>query len=305
MTSGAGRYAPSPTSALHLGNLRTALVAWAMARSTDRQFRLRIEDLDQQRVVAAGDVRQSQIDDLVALGIEFDPPTVIQSERLDVYGTAIMNLGDRVYECFCTRREIAAAASAPHASDGFRPYPGTCRDLTEAERAARRAHRRAALRVRADGARMEVVDQFAGVQTQIVDDFVIRRSDGVWAYQFAVVVDDAAMGVDQIVRGDDLATSMGRHVWLAQALGTPFIGEFAHVPLVVRPDGRRLAKRDGDPGLGDLVAEGWSPEEVLGILACSLGLATPGERVTPSLVIDRFDPDLIPREPWVWDRSGT
>lgn len=305
MTSGAGRYAPSPTSALHLGNLRTALVAWLMARSTDRQFRLRIEDLDRQRVAAARGVVDRQVRDLTGLGLDFDPPTVVQSDRIDEYARAAATLGDLVYECFCTRREIAAAASAPHAGDGFRAYPGTCRDLTADERERRRRERPPALRVRASAAVVEVVDHWIGRTSQVVDDFVIRRNDGVWAYQFAVVVDDAAMGIDQIVRGDDLASSMGRHVWLARALGRPFTGEFAHVPLVVRPDGRRLAKRDGDPGLQDLCAAGWTPGEVLGLLAGSLGLAARGERVDPARLLARFDPDLLPREPWVWDPSTT
>ncbi|MEA4944045.1 MAG: tRNA glutamyl-Q(34) synthetase GluQRS [Propionicimonas sp.] len=293
----AGRYAPSPTSALHLGNLRTALVAWLMARHTGREFRLRIEDLDTARVTAAGDVAAGQLADLRALGLDFDPPVLWQSRRLAAYAEAAASVGDRLYECFCTRREIAEAASAPHAG-GFRPYPGTCRNLTEAERAARRRQRRPALRLRADAAVQTVHDQWAGEVTGVVDDFVVRRNDGVWAYNFAVVVDDLAQGVDQVVRGDDLLSSSPRQAWLTRLLGgrPP---SYAHVPLAVNPTGTRLAKRDGAVTLADLAVAGVGPQQVLGLIATSLGLADPGERVDSGLLLDRFEPSVLPREPWV------
>ncbi|MGC3956038.1 MAG: tRNA glutamyl-Q(34) synthetase GluQRS [Propionicimonas sp.] len=293
----AGRYAPSPTSDLHLGNLRTALVAWLMARGTDRRFRLRIEDLDVARVTAAGPVAQRQLDDLTALGLDFDPPTLRQSDRLDAYRAVADSLGERLYECYCTRREIAEAASAPH-GDGFRPYPGTCRDLTDAERAERRRVRPPALRIRADRAEFTITDVWAGELTRPVDDFVVRRNDGVWAYNFAVVVDDLAQRVDQVVRGDDLLSSAPRQAWLTSLLG----GEppvYGHVPLAVNPAGVRLAKRDGAVTLADLAGLGIGPGRALGILAESLELAGPGEPVTPALLLQRWDPARLPRAPWL------
>jgi glutamyl-tRNA synthetase len=293
----AGRYAPSPTSALHLGNLRTALVAWLMARGTGRRFVLRIEDLDVARVAAAGPVAEGQVADLTAIGLDFDPPAMRQSERQDAYAAAAESLSDLLYECYCTRREIAEAASAPH-DDGFRPYPGTCRDLTEAERAERRRLRPPALRIRADGARCTIADVWAGGVTGVVDDFVVRRNDGVWAYNFAVVVDDLAQGVDQVVRGDDLLSSAPRQAWLTRLLGgrPPVYG---HAPLAVNRAGTRLAKRDGAVTLADLAARGVGPEQVLTMLAASLDLAEPGEPVSTGELLRRWEPARLPRSPWL------
>lgn len=293
----AGRYAPSPTSALHLGNLRTALVAWLMARSTGRNFVLRIEDLDTARVAAAGDVASRQVADLHALGLDFDGEPLYQSARLDAYAAAAASLDGRLYECFCSRREIAEAASAPH-GDGFRPYPGTCRDLTDEERELRRRERRPAWRIRAEAAACTVADVWAGSVTGVVDDFVVRRNDGVWAYNFAVVVDDLAQGVDQVVRGADLLSSAPRQVWLTALLGGT-AAVYAHVPLAVNAAGVRLAKRDGAVTLADLATLGLGPRDVLGLLATSLGLAEPGEQVSTSLLLERFKPGLVPRDPWV------
>lgn len=293
----AGRYAPSPTSALHLGNLRTAVVAWLMARSTGRRFLLRIEDLDVTRVSAAGPVADRQVADLSALGLEFDPPVMWQSARLDAYREMAGGLSDRLYECFCTRREIAEAASAPH-GDGFRPYPGTCRELTRSERERRRRDRPPALRIRADDAICTISDLWAGEVTGVVDDFVVRRNDGVWAYNFAVVVDDLAQDVDQVVRGDDLLSSAPRQAWLSGLLG----GEppsYGHVPLAVNRAGDRLAKRDGAVTLADLAALGVESSDALGIIAESLDLAGPGEPVTPALLLRRWDPSRLPHRPWV------
>lgn len=291
----AGRFAPSPTSALHVGNLRTALVAWLLARRTGRAFRLRIEDLDTVRVAAAGDIARGQVADLAAIGLDFDGDAVRQSERLDAYRDALAGLD--TYECFCTRREITEAASAPH-GDGYRPYPGTCLRLTAARRAELAASRRPALRVRADGAISTVTDLWAGDLTGVVDDFVLVRNDGVPAYNLAVVVDDLAMDVDQVVRGDDLLSSSPRQAWLARRLGgTP--PAYAHVPLALNAAGKRLAKRDGAVTLADLAALGVSPADVLGRLAVSLDLAEPGEPVPPGLLLARFDPSRLPRDPWI------
>ncbi len=292
---GAGRYAPSPTSALHVGNLRTAVLAWLFARSTGRAFRLRIEDLDQQRSADPG-IRTGQLADLEALGLDFDPPVVVQSERLDAYQAAISRLAPITYECFCSRREIREAAAAPHGA--IARYPGTCRDLTKARRAERRAVRPPALRVRADGVRQQVTDLLHGEVAGEVDDFVIMRNDGVVAYNLAVVVDDAAMGIDQVVRGDDLLVAAPGHAWLAGQLGSA-PPEYAHVPLAVNPDGRRLAKRAGDITLAELAGRGLGADRVLSIMASSLGLAGPGEPITLPQLLHRFSPDLLPCTAWI------
>ena len=292
---GAGRYAPSPTGDLHLGNLRTGLLAWLFARSTDRAFLLRSEDLDAGRVRPG--VADRQRDDLGALGLDFDPPLVRQSERSAAYEEALAALGDRTYECFCTRREITGAASAPHGEP--RRYPGTCRDLTPGERAERRrAGRTPALRIRADAAVVTVTDLLHGQVSGAVDDVVVRRGDGVAAYNLAVVVDDGASGVDQVVRGDDLLSSAVAQAWLMERLSLP-VPTYAHVPLAVNADGHRLAKRDGAVTLADLAPFGWTPPRVLALLATSLGLAEPDEQVTLADLLPRFDPGRLPRSPWL------
>lgn len=294
---GAGRFAPSPTSDLHLGNLRTAVLAWLFARSSGRRFLLRIEDLDTARVRAAGDTVQRQIADLTALGLDFDGEPMWQSQRLAVYRDAIAALS--TYPCFCTRREIAEAASAPHPeSDGYRPYPGTCRELTEAQRAERAAVRTPALRVRAREETWTVSDALAGKVSAVVDDFVVARNDGTPAYNLAVVVDDLASGVDQVVRGDDLLDSSPRQAWLATCLGGS-APRYAHVPLALNPSGQRLAKRDGAVSMADLARLGVSPERILSRIAESLALAEPGEPVNLQLLLQRFDPTAIPRAPWL------
>jgi glutamyl-tRNA synthetase len=295
----AGRYAPSPTGELHLGNLRTALLAWLFARSTGRALRLRIEDLDSRRVRPG--MAELQRGDLAAIGVTFDGPVVVQSGRAAAYQAAIAQLGDRTYECFCSRREIVEAASAPHGEP--RRYPGTCRDLSAEQRRERRRTRRAALRVRADHARYLVTDLLHGSVSGVVDDFVVQRNDGVASYLLAVVVDDAAMGIDQVVRGDDLLLSAPGQAWLAAQLGLP-APTYAHVPLVVNAAGRRLAKRDGAVTLADLVREGVDAPAVVSLLARSLRLAGPGERVTPDLLLRRFDPALLPREPWRFQQAS-
>jgi len=292
--SPAGRFAPSPTSDLHLGNLRTALVAWLMARSTGRRFIVRIEDLDADRVAAASGVADRQLRDLAALGLDWDGEVVWQSDRIDLYADALAHLP--TYECFCTRREIAESASAPHA-DGHRPYPGTCRTLSHAERVRRAAERAPALRVAAGGAVVSVHDLWNGDITGQVDDFVVRRNDGVYAYNLAVVVDDLDQGVDQVVRGDDLLASSPRQAWLVGRLGGR-VPQYAHVPLVVNAAGRRLAKRDGAVTLADLAREGVDADGVRSLLGHSLRLNEPGEPVTASDLLARWDPAELPRGTW-------
>jgi glutamyl-tRNA synthetase len=292
--TGAGRYAPSPTGELHLGNLRTALLAWLFARSTGRRFLLRIEDLDAARVRPG--IAEQQLADLAALGVTFDGKPVVQSQRLAAYREALSSLVGKTYECFCSRREIAEAASAPHGT--VSRYPGTCRNLTEAERATRRLTRRPALRLCANGARQTIRDLLHGEVTAEVDDVVLLRNDGVPAYNLAVVVDDAFSGIDQVVRGDDLLPAAATQAYLTELLGA-HPPSYAHVPLAVNAAGQRLAKRDGAVTLPELAAEGLGPAAVLELIAESLRMAAPGESVTPHVLLERFDPDRLPRTPWV------
>ncbi|GHC99977.1 tRNA glutamyl-Q(34) synthetase GluQRS [Zhihengliuella salsuginis] len=302
---GAGRFAPSPSGELHLGNLRTAILAWLFARSTGRDFLLRVEDLDRARAGA----EEVQLRDLEAVGLSWDGIVERQTERTAGYDRALEQLraDGLLYECFCTRRDIADAPRAPHAAPGA--YPGTCRDLTEGERARRRSERPAALRLRSAVDELTVADALAGDYTGVVDDFVIRRNDGVPAYNFAVVVDDDLQGIDQVVRGDDLLSSTPRQAHLAALLGAQLPG-YAHVPLVLNPMGKRLAKRDGAVTLGDLstgfAADGnqydaVAPAAVRDVLLASLGLpAGPLEQA-----LEVFEPAALPREPWIFDSPST
>ncbi len=302
---GCGRFAPSPSGDLHVGNLRTALLAWLFARSTGRRFVVRMEDLDRVRVGAA----DRQLADLAAIGLDWDGPVAWQSTRTGRYDDAVQRLtaDGLTYECFCTRREIQQAASAPHpdpalpagsTADGS--YPGTCRDLTQAEIDERRqAGRPSALRLRAGTNRWMVHDVLHGPFTGLVDDVVLRRNDGVAAYNLAVVVDDAAQGIDQVVRGDDLLLATPAQVHLGNLLGLP-TPEYAHVPLALNPAGQRLAKRDGAVTVDDLHALGWSPVEVFRLIAGSLGL----DGATPDELLAGFDPDKLPRAPWIVDPAA-
>ncbi|WP_420121385.1 tRNA glutamyl-Q(34) synthetase GluQRS [Nakamurella sp.] len=305
----AGRFAPSPSGDLHVGNLRTALLAWLFARSTGRRFLVRMEDLDRVRPGAA----DRQLADLAALGLDWDGPVVHQSDRTDRYDAAIATLvgRDLAYECFCTRREIREAASAPHPDPSFPQrigadgaYPGTCRSLTAEQVRHRRATGRpSALRLRAAVDRWTADDMLTGPFTGAVDDLVLRRNDGVAAYNLAVVVDDAAQGVDQVVRGDDLLTSAPRQAYLAGLLDLPPV-RYAHVPLALNRQRQRLAKRDGAVTLADLAAAGRSAVDVLALLARSAGLAGPDEHPTPADLLPRFDPSALPRDPWIVDPAA-
>jgi glutamyl-tRNA synthetase len=249
-----GRFAPSPTGPLHVGNLRTAVLAWLFARASGGRFLLRVEDLD--RRASRLEHERSQLADLRALGIDWDGEVLHQSERFDRYEAALDRLGGQglLYPCYCSRKEVAAAASAPHGPSPEGSYPGTCRGLSSAQRASREAAGgRPAWRVRAGADEVEVADRRLGRWSAAVDDFVVRRNDGTPAYQVAVVVDDAEQGVEEVVRGEDLLDTTRRQVWLAERLGLA-VPAYLHVPLVVGPDGRRLAKRHGAVTLSELGA---------------------------------------------------
>ncbi|MCC9206258.1 tRNA glutamyl-Q(34) synthetase GluQRS [Arthrobacter sp. zg-Y769] len=293
ISSAAGRFAPSPTGELHVGNLRTALLSWLFARSTERRFLLRMEDLDRVRSGAEA----AQLRDLAAVGLDWDGDIIRQSERTEIYLDAIAGLrrAGLVYECFCTRREVAEAASAPHAPPGA--YPGTCRNLTEEQRVRRRRERPAALRLRAEAAEFTVTDELHGRYTSAVDDLVLLRNDGVPSYNLAVVLDDALQGIDQVVRGDDLLSSAPRQAYLGSLLGLPPVS-YAHVPLALNTAGQRLAKRDGAVTLPDLAAAGLDAGDVRTLILGSLGL--PGD-LDQALAV--FSPGNIPLDPWIFDTA--
>ena len=287
-----GRFAPSPTGHLHLGNLRTALLAWLFARSQGAGFLVRLEDLDASRVRPG--LADQQLADLAAIGVEWDGEVVAQSQRTGLYEAALQTLegAGLLYPCFCTRAEIRAAVSAPHSRAEEGSYPGICRDLADSERAARiAAGRRPALRVRAGGAPVVFDDRLRGRVEAPVDDFVVRRNDGAFAYNLAVVVDDAAQQVGEVVRGDDLLSSTGRQLRLCELLGLP-APTHAHVPLVLGPDGSRLAKRHGAVTLREL-----DPRRALAWMCTSLGLA-PVRRADE--LIGVFEPGALPTRPSVY-----
>ncbi|MBP3088515.1 tRNA glutamyl-Q(34) synthetase GluQRS [Corynebacterium sp. sy017] len=291
-SAGAGRYAPSPSGDLHFGNLRTAVVAWLFARWSSREFLLRVEDIDTQR--SSMESARRQLEDLAAIGLDWDGDVVYQSQRHDAYAQALSALP--VYECYCSRKEISQAASAPHVIPGH--YPGTCRQLSEQQRADKRAELAAvgrvpALRLRAEVTQWTVQDFYAGAVTGDVDDMILRRGGQQpdWAYNLAVVVDDAASGVDQVVRGDDLLSSAPRQAYVAHLLGVQ-VPEYVHVPLVLNDGGVRLAKRDGAVTLRQL----GDPAAVVREIAFSLGSSATSLQ---ELLAD-FNPRSMPRTPYIW-----
>jgi glutamyl-tRNA synthetase len=277
-----GRYAPSPTGDLHLGNARTALVAWLWERHAGGRFLLRFEDLDSARVRPG--CAQEQAGSLAWLGLDWDGEPVSQSDRIALYEEALETLRGQgaLYECFCSRADVRRAASAPHGPDGPR-YSGRCSSLSERERAEQRSlGRTASLRVRLGGPS---------------GDIVVRRGDGVIAYQLAVVVDDAGQGVTRVVRGADLEDSTARQLELYRLLGLEPVPRYAHVPLLLGPDGTRLAKRHGAVGLAELRARGADPRALVGWLAHSAGLLEVARPCTPAELVADFDPALLPRSP--------
>jgi glutamyl-tRNA synthetase len=239
-------------------------------------------------------VEETQLADLRALGLAWDGPIVRQSERMGLYEEAVARLDAEglLYPCYCTRAEIRASASAPHGISAADRYPGTCRELTATERAEKEAAGRPpALRVRAQGAHVAFEDRLLGPHEDEVDDFVVRRNDGAPAYNLAVIVDDAWQGIGEVIRGDDLLETTPRQLFLAERLGLPARG-YAHVPLVLGPDGARLAKRHGAVTLDDI-----DPRAAVRWMAATLGL--PGAEIASDL-LGTFDPAALPREPTRW-----
>ncbi len=294
-----GRFAPTPSGRMHLGNVFSALMAWLGARSAGGQMVLRIEDLDAraQNPQVADDLMR----DLEWLGLDWDQGPFYQSRRRELYRQAVDDLSARglTYPCFCSRADLHAA-QAPHASDGTYIYQGTCSNLTPSQVAEKSKTRPPATRLVVPGATdpagtITFVDQVFGPQHEVLasdcGDFIICRSDGVFAYQLAVVVDDGLMGVNQVVRGMDLLGSCARQTYLAHLLGFE-APTYAHVPLLVAPDGRRLAKREKDLDLGALRAAGVTAQQIIGLLAGAAGLIEAGQGIMPR--------DLI--EPFSWDK---
>ncbi|MBG9244251.1 tRNA glutamyl-Q(34) synthetase GluQRS [Corynebacterium belfantii] len=286
---GAGRYAPSPSGDLHFGNVRTAVLAWLFARHTGRRFLIRVEDVDTQRSSMESAARQ--LEDLHALGMDWDAAPTYQHNNFDRYEQALRSLP--YYECYCSRRDIQEASRAPHTIPG--QYPGTCRNLTEVQREERRQAlakqgRGPALRLRADVPTWHVRDYYAGDVLGDVDDMILRRGGQQpdWAYNLAVVVDDAADGIDQVVRGNDLLTSAPRQAYLAHLLGVP-APTYVHVPLVLNAAGQRLAKRDGAVTMREM-------PDVLPRVAESLGLSA---HTLPGM-LEQFDPDRLSQQPWIF-----
>jgi glutamyl-tRNA synthetase len=296
---------------MHLGNARTALLAWLAARSEGGRVVLRMEDLDRARVVSGAEARL--IEDFAWLGLDWDEGPDVggphapyrQSERKSLYEAACDRLAarGRAFPCICSRADVARAASAPHeeaGEDGPR-YPGTCRDAhpRDLEEKARATGRRPVLRFRGNGERISFHDEVHGDIEPLgeagVDDFVLRRADGVAAYQLAVVVDDAAMNVSQVVRGQDLLTSTPRQIALYRALGfAP--PRFAHVPLGLAPGGERLAKRTRPESVADARAAGVSAAALIGMLAASVGLAEQETAARPADFLPGFDFRRISKE---------
>ena len=301
-----GRFAPSPSGRMHLGNVWACLLAWLAARSAGGAVVLRLEDLDPGR--CRPEYCDQVMRDLEWLGLGWDGEPVYQSRRTQAYAQAFQELERQglVYPCFCTRAQ-RLAASAPHRSDGAVVYDGRCARLTPEQRAELSRARRPAWRVRAPEKTITFRDLLQGEYGEDLKrdcgDFILRRSDGVYAYQLAVVVDDAWMGVNQVVRGSDLLSSTPRQLWLQEALGLPHPA-YGHVPLLLAPDGRRLAKRDRDQELDALKARYTAPE-LVGRLAWAAGLLPEYAPAMPEELIPLFAWEKLPRGDRVFSLDGT
>lgn len=300
-----GRFAPTPSGFIHLGNAFCSLLAWLYAKSSGGQIILRIEDLDPQRCTRPR--ADALARELEWLGLTWDKgaycsadsESYFQSARSEIYAHYFHKLSQEglVYPCFCSRSELHAA-EAPHASDGSLLYAGTCRQLTPEQRAAKARQRKSAWRVMVDDAPISFIDGHYGRQSYRLDeecgDFIIRRSDGVYAYQLAVTVDDALMGVTQVVRGSDLLSSTPMQLYLYHKLGlTP--PAFCHIPLLTAADGRRLAKRDGALEISLLRKRYGSPEPIIGLLAYLAGQLDKPEPLTAAELLPLFTPTKIPK----------
>lgn len=293
-----GRFAPTPSGRMHLGNVFTALLAWLAARSAGGGFLLRIEDLDAARCPP----EQAALlrEDLRWLGLDWDFEQPCQSGRSAYYEKVLNRLRDLdvVYPCWCTRGDLKNVPNAPHAADGHLIYPGTCRDLSPAQRAERAAGRPPLWRLRVPAERVGFTDGVRGPYEENLatecGDFILRRADGVFAYQLAVVADDIDAGVTQVVRGRDLLPSTPRQLYLYRLLEAP-APEYFHVPLLTAPDGRRLSKRDRDLDMGSLRRR-YAPEELLGALAHAAGLLDTYAPRAAGDLIPRFSWDRLPKE---------
>lgn len=295
-----GRFAPTPSGRIHLGNIFSSLIAWASIRSEGGTIVMRVEDLD----TRARDpkIADQLLRDYEWLGLDWDEGPYRQSERTDVYLDAIHSLEERglTYPCFCTRAELHAA-TAPHASDGTFIYQGTCRNLTPGQVAEKSRRRHPATRLKVPDADdpaglITIDDRVYGSFTECLardcGDFLIQRSDGVIAYQLAVVVDDALMGVNEVVRGRDLLPSSARQSYLGSLLGYERPA-YAHVPLLIAPDGRRLSKRDRDLDIGTMRKRGITAQQIIGFLAGLIGLAEPNETLDAKEFAHRFTWDAV------------
>ena len=319
MTRYVGRLAPSPTGALHLGNVRTFMIAWLRARSRGGKVIFRMEDLDHPKDKPGA--ASQEVEDLKWLGFDWDEEYV-QSERIDCYRQALDSIRELVYPCICSRRDVESAQSAPHAGEQMF-YPGTCRgrfkswdeakEFLTASRASRDPRDSSVSRTPCwrfkvpEGARVAFEDAFAGHYEQDVSrtlgDFPLARDEFGAGYTLACTVDDLLMGVTEVVRGDDLLAATPAQILLTRALSKAVDGcrlpSYCHVPLVVGRDGKRLAKRHGDTRIATFRAEGRRPEEILGLLAASCGWAERGERVSLVDLVPRFDLGTIPHGPFM------
>ena len=287
-----GRFAPTPSGRMHLGNVFAALLAWLSVRSRGGEMVLRMEDLDTART--SGEYAETLREDLAWLGLDYDRETPAQSRRTEAYDRAFSILEEKglLYPCYCTRSQLHSV-NAPHLSDGTYVYPGTCRNLTQAQRAS--FSRPPAWRVRVDDREWVVRDRVQGeyrcVLSQDCGDMVIRRADGVYVYQLAVTVDDGEAGVTEVVRGMDLLSSAPRQMYLQTLLGLPH-PEYAHVPMLLAADGRRLSKRDRDLDLGEL-RKHLKPEQLIGWLAHAAGLIDRPSPISPRELCKDFSWEKI------------
>ncbi|MFT7516615.1 MAG: glutamyl-tRNA synthetase [Myxococcota bacterium] len=298
-----GRLAPSPTGVMHLGNIRSFLLAWLDIRSRNGTLLMRVEDLDSPRIKQGA--AQQLFEDLDWLGLDFDGEIVYQSQRTQLYQSALEQLieQENVYPCTCSRREIELAASAPHASDGSTVYPLTCyQRYTSASDAAQQAGRQPCWRFHFARPKVEFDDAVCGLktfETSKLSDFVVCKNNGEASYQLAVVIDDTAQGVTEVLRGDDLLDSTARQIEIYRALGFSQ-PEFKHVPLVLGQDMRRLAKRHGDTSLKEFRQQKVSPQQLIGWLAYASGITDDLNEMMPHDLLNSFDLSKLKTAPLVW-----